>query len=29
MIKNNIKVTFKENLVTLKGNEVKVGDRAP
>ena len=29
MDKNNIKVTFKSNPVTLKGKEIKVGDKAP
>ena len=29
MEKNNIKVTFKGNPVTLKGNKIKVGDKAP
>ncbi len=29
MEKNNVKVTFKNNPVTLLGNEIKVGDKAP
>lgn len=29
MEKNNVKVTFKNNPVTLTGNEINVGDKAP
>jgi len=29
MKKNDVKVTFKNNPVTLTGNEIKVGDKAP
>jgi len=29
MKKNNVKVTFKNNPVTLTGKEIKVGDKAP
>ncbi len=29
MNKNNVKLTFKNNPITLLGNEIKVGDKAP